>query len=471
MHVHLIGVCGTGMGSLAGLLRSAGHRVTGSDLAFYPPMGEALRRWGIETRTGYDPAHLQPRPDLVVVGNVCRPDNPEARAAISAGLRYCSMPAALEELFLQGRDPYVLAGTHGKTTTTALLAYLLEATGRKPGFLVGGIPLDFEESFRAAPVGRPFVIEGDEYDSAFFEKSPKFWRYRPLYASISAVEHDHVDIYPDPESYRAAFTGFVDRIPEPGLLVVFAGDPEVRALAERARCRVVAQALADDDCGALSPAWQAVPIDSSEAGQRFDLLVQGRCEARMDLRLAGDHNLRNALAALALAHLGAGVALVELGRALPGFRGVSRRQQLRGTAGGVRVYDDFAHHPTAVSETLRGMRKRHRAGKLIAIFEPRSATASRRLHQLAYPEAFSPADRVLLAPVGRPEIADDQKLDLDAIVDEIRASNRHAEAPGSIEKIVERVLELAEPGDTVVAMSNGPFGGIHDLLLEVLEKR
>ena len=470
MHVHLIGVCGTGMGSLAGLLRSAGHRVTGSDVAFYPPMGDALRGWGIETRSGYDPAHLQPSPDLVVVGNVCRPDNPEARAAISAGLRYCSMASAIEELFLKEREPYVLAGTHGKTTTTALLAYLLQAAGRKPGFFIGGIPLDFAESFRAAPVGHPFVIEGDEYDSAFFEKRPKFWSYRPLYTAISAVEHDHVDIYPDLESYRAAFTGFIDRIAEPGLLVAFAGDPVVRDLAERAHCRVVTQALSDDDCDALEPAWRAVPVYSSEAGQRFDLLVDGRRESRMDLRLTGDHNLRNALAALALAHLGAGVPLAELGRALPGFRGVNRRQQLRGTPGGVRIYDDFAHHPTAVAETLRGMRKRHANGKLIAIFEPRSATASRRLHQQSYPEAFSPADRVFLAPVGRPEITPEQRLDLEAMVEEIRTSNRHAEAPGSIEAIVERVARLAEPGDTVVAMSNGPFGGIHDLLLRALTR-
>lgn len=473
MHVHLIGVCGTGMGSLAGLLRSAGHRVTGSDTAFYPPMSEALQRWGIETRVGFDPAHLEPRPDLVVVGNVCRPDNPEARAAIASGMSYCSMPAALEELFLADRDCFVLAGTHGKTTTTALLAFLLEAAGRQPGFLIGGIPLDFQESFRAAATGHPFVIEGDEYDSAFFEKSPKFWRYRPLFAALNAVEHDHVDIYPDLPSYRAAFRGFVERIPERGLLVAFAGDPEVRELARQAHCRVLLYALEGDDCSGLIPEWTAIPLERSSEEQSgeglpFELLIDGRQAARLGSPLPGDHNLRNALSALALAHLGAGVPLGELSRALSRFGGVSRRQQLRGTAGGIRVYDDFAHHPTAVAETLLGMKKRHPWGKLIAIFEPRSATASRRLHQEVYPDAFRPADLVFLAPVGRPEIADDQKLDLEAIVEQIRTSNRHAEAPGSIERIVARVCQLAEPGDTVVAMSNGPFGGIHDLLLQAL---
>src|SRR5215510_9601446 len=243
MHVHLIGVAGTGMGSLAGLLKKAGHRVTGSDSAFYPPMGDALARWGIETLQGFDPQHLVPPPDLVVVGNVCRPSNVEARAAIDGGLPYKSFPAALRQMFLEQRRSFVVAGTHGKTTTSALLAFLLDRTGHAPGFLFGGIAADFPESFRAGRSGGPFVVEGDEYDSAFFEKTPKFWQYAPEIAVIHAIEHDHIDIYPDMASYRAAFQRFVALIPQHGLLVANAADAEVRAVAEGAACRVSFYAL------------------------------------------------------------------------------------------------------------------------------------------------------------------------------------------------------------------------------------
>jgi UDP-N-acetylmuramate: L-alanyl-gamma-D-glutamyl-meso-diaminopimelate ligase len=468
MHVHVIGICGTGMASLAGLLRSAGHRVTGSDTAFYPPMGEALTRWGIEAFEGYDAAHLKPQPDLVVVGNVCRSNNPEARAAIDGGIRYLSFPAALEELFLKDRRSFVVAGTHGKTTTSACLAYLLDATGQNPGFLIGGLPNDFPESFRSAALNAPFVVEGDEYDSAFFEKTPKFWRYRPYIAAINAIEYDHVDIYPDLASYYRAFCEFVARIPEQGLLVAFAGDPLVREVARGAHCRTCFFALKQDSCDEVQPRWQAVPGQSRDELQSFELWIDGVSHGVCWSRLAGNHNVRNILAAMAMAAEGAQVPVQALAQALPGFSGVRRRQQMCGVAGGVRVYDDFAHHPTAVIETLKALRQRHPQGKLIAIFEPRSATASRRVHQQQYPAAFQPADVTLLAPVGRPEIPDEQKLDIATIAAQIRVTGRQAETPGSIERIVERVAELAREGDTVVAMSNGAFGNIHQRLLQAL---
>jgi UDP-N-acetylmuramate: L-alanyl-gamma-D-glutamyl-meso-diaminopimelate ligase len=240
------------MGAFAGLLKQVGHRVTGSDTAFYPPMGEALQRWGIEPRTGFDPGHLTPTPDLVVIGNVCRPSNPEARAAIDRGLRYASFPAALREMFLAPSKSFVVAGTHGKTTTSALLAFLLDATGRAPGFLFGGVAPDFPESFRAARAGGPFVVEGDEYDSAFFEKTPKFWQYAPKAAVIGAIEHDHIDIYPDMASYREAFARFVALLPANGLLVANAADPEVRAVSAGADCRVSYFALQGEDTGAIA---------------------------------------------------------------------------------------------------------------------------------------------------------------------------------------------------------------------------
>jgi UDP-N-acetylmuramate: L-alanyl-gamma-D-glutamyl-meso-diaminopimelate ligase len=465
MHVHLIGVCGTGMGALGGLLKQAGHRVTGSDSAFYPPMSDALPRWGIETRLGYDPKHLVPAPDLVVVGNVCRPDNLEARAAIDSGLRHCSLPGALRAMFLKERRSFVVAGTHGKTTTSALLAFLLDAASLAPGFLVGGIAADFPESFRAGSPGGPFVIEGDEYDSAFFEKTPKFWQYEPQAAVIHAIEHDHVDIYPDMASYRDAFVRFVALLPPAGKLIANAADREVRAVAAEARCDVSYYALEGDATGETAPVWLAAPAKPEAGLQPFDLFYGGSSCGRVFSPLPGHHNVRNALAAIALCVEAAGVAVPTLTRALPRFSGVRRRQELRGIARGVRVYDDFAHHPTAVAETLSALRGQNPQGKLVAIFEPRSATASRKLHEALYPEAFRAADVVLLAPVGRSEIAEGDRLDVRAVARAVEQTGRRAEALPSVDAIVARVLELAREGDTVVVMSNGAFGQIHDQLL------
>ena len=471
MHVHLIGVCGTGMGSFAGLLGQAGHRVTGSDASFQPPMSEALLRWGIETKQGFDPAHLEPAPDLVVIGNVCRPSNPEARAAIDRGLRYVSFPGALREMFLQERRSFVVAGTHGKTTTSALLAYLLDACGLAPGFLIGGLPGDFPESFRAGAPGAPFVVEGDEYDSAFFEKTPKFWQYEPRVAVITSVEHDHIDIYPDMASYRDAFVQFVARLPADGVLVANAADAEVRAIAASAPCRVAYYALDGQDTGGVDPEWLAAPVRPEHGASPFDLFFGGSSCGRVMSPLSGRHNVANAVAAFAMAAEGAGAPLRDLTRALPGFSGVARRQELRGVADGVRVYDDFAHHPTAVTETVRGLRERHAGGRLFALFEPRSATSSRKLHEREYAAAFDAADVVLLAPVGRAEIPEAERLDVERIAASVRAAGRKAEAPGSVEAIVARVAELAQPGDTVLAMSNGAFGQVHDKLLARLAVR
>jgi UDP-N-acetylmuramate: L-alanyl-gamma-D-glutamyl-meso-diaminopimelate ligase len=464
------------MGAFAGLLKQAGHRVSGSDTAFYAPMGDALRSWGIETLTGYDAAHLVPAPDLVVVGNVCRRDNPEARAAIELGLPYKSFPGAMRAMFLRERRSFVVSGTHGKTTTSALLAFLLDATGRAPGFLIGGIPSDFPESFRNCAPGAAFVIEGDEYDSAFFEKSPKFWQYEPKVALISTIEHDHIDIYPTMDSYRAAFAEFVTLLPDDGVLVANAADPEVRAVAERARCRVSYYALSGEDTGDITPAWLAAPVKAEPTWQPFDLFFGGSSCGRVLSPLAGEHNIKNALAAIAMAAEGAGVAVRDLVQALPRFGGVRRRQELRGVARGVRVYDDFAHHPTAVAETLRALKSRHPHGKLIAVFEPRSATASRKLHQDAYPGAFAAADVALLAPVGRADIPAAEKLDVAAIAAELTRNGKHAETPASVDAIIERLVALADPGDSIVIMSNGAFGQIHEKLLarlaiSVLESR
>jgi UDP-N-acetylmuramate: L-alanyl-gamma-D-glutamyl-meso-diaminopimelate ligase len=486
MRVHFVAIAGTGMGALAGLFKAAGHDVSGSDVAFYPPMGPALRAWGVRCLEGFDAAHLAPAPDLVVVGNVCRPSNVEAKAAREAGLRITTMAHALADHMLPGTSPLVVAGTHGKTTTSALAAFLLHATGRDPGFLIGGLPKDFPESFRlpggerrlgllndqGAPLRRtPFVIEGDEYDTAFFEKTPKFWHYRPEVAIVTSIEHDHIDIYPDEASYLAAFRGFVERVPASGLIVAAASDRRVVDVVKGAAAEVAWFALDGEDTHGMPPHWLAAPVAAGEGGQTFDLFAGGMFVGRVALAIPGRHNIKNALAAIAAAAQGYGAKLSALVEALPRFSGVRRRQELLFEVGGVRVYDDFAHHPTAVQETVAAMRAKHRDGVLWTVFEPRSATACRSLHQTEYESAFLGADRVILAPVGRPEIPDGERLDTGKIAGVIRAAGKIADAAPSVEAIVASIAADARPGDTVLLLSNGAFGGIYEKLRVALAER
>jgi UDP-N-acetylmuramate: L-alanyl-gamma-D-glutamyl-meso-diaminopimelate ligase len=479
MHIHIVAVSGSGMGSLAGLLKELGHEVSGSDVAFDPPMGPALAEWGVRCLSGFDPAHLTPTPDLVVIGNVCRPANPEARAAIDGGLAVTHIAGALSRFVLSDTSPLVVAGTHGKTTTTALGAHLLTRTGFEPGFLVGGLPHDFPRSFRAPgktrlPVaGRssrrtPFVIEGDEYDTAFFEKTPKFWHYRPEVAVLTSIEHDHIDIYPTLEGYLAAFRQFVSLVPEHGLIVANGADPLVREVVARARAEVAYFALLGEDTGSVAPHWLAAPVGADGSAQSFDLFAGGVACGRLALGLPGRHNLKNAVAALAAAAQGYGARLADLGPALASFRGVRRRQELVGSPRGVTVYDDFAHHPTAVRETLAALRSRHASGKLFAVFEPRSATACRKLHQADYPEAFASADVVLLAPLGRTNLPPDEMLDLGVLANELEQRGKRAECAPDLDALVSRIAELAEDGDVVALLSNGAFGGMTRRVVEQL---
>jgi UDP-N-acetylmuramate: L-alanyl-gamma-D-glutamyl-meso-diaminopimelate ligase len=470
MHVHLVGVAGTGMGALAGLLQRAGHRVSGSDVAFHPPMGDALARWKIDTRTGYSAQNLVPRPDVVVVGNVCRSDNVEAREALDAGIRTMSMPDALAHFVLRGRPSWVVAGTHGKTTTTALVAHLADASGLEPGYLIGGIPVRNGESFALGDAEAPFVVEGDEYDSAFFQKTPKFWGYEASASILTSIEHDHLDIYPTRETYEAAFAAFVERLPENGLLVAFAGDEAVRRVAARARCRVVYYALSRDDVGDLSPTWIAAPIAAQGGMQPMDLFVGGTSCGPVLSPLVGDHNVRNTLGAIALlAETSEGTRSVnELASALRNFAGVKRRQELVGVARGIRVYDDFAHHPTAVRETTAALRQRHPEGRLIAVFEPRSATACRTLHQREYAESFFNADRIVLAPLGRTNVPEDERLNVARLASDLRERGLDAHAASDFEQVVRDATRDLAAGDTILVMSNGAFGGLHDVLLAKL---
>ncbi|MFO0586323.1 MAG: Mur ligase family protein [Polyangiaceae bacterium] len=496
MRVHFVAIAGTGMGALSGLFKAAGHDVSGSDVAFYPPMGPALRAWGVRCLEGFDPKHLDPAPDLVVVGNVCRPTNPEAKAARDAGMNVTTMAHALADHMLPGTSPLVVGGTHGKTTTSALCAFLLHHAGRDPGFLIGGLPKDFAESFRLAgrekrlgllgdegmPLRRtPFVIEGDEYDTAFFEKTPKFWHYKPEVAIVTSIEHDHIDIYPDEASYLAAFRGFVERVPASGLIVACASDKRVVEIVNASVARAAAEnkphadvawfALEGEDTHGMPPHWLAAPVSAGPDGQVFDLFAGGVAAGRVAMQIPGRHNIKNALAALGAVAQGFGVPLRTAIEGLAKFSGVRRRQDLLFAIDGVRVYDDFAHHPTAVEETIAAMRAKHADGTLWAVFEPRSATACRALHQAEYGRAFRGAGHVILAPVGRPEIPADERLDVGRIVADLTAGGTIADAAPSVDWIVTRIAEGARPGDTVLLLSNGAFGGIYEKIRAALTAR
>jgi UDP-N-acetylmuramate: L-alanyl-gamma-D-glutamyl-meso-diaminopimelate ligase len=482
MRIHVVAVSGTGMGSLAGLLRELGHEVTGSDVAFDPPMGPALEQWGVRCLQGFDPAHLVPRPDLVVIGNVCRKDNPEARAAMDGGLPYTHIAGALQRFVLGGTRPLVVAGTHGKTTTTSLAAWLLEASGREPGFLVGGIPANFDRSFRAAKRRRlpavgaadadarlPFVIEGDEYDTAFFEKTAKFLHYQAEVAIVTSIEHDHVDIYPTMDSYVDAFHQFVAAIPASGLVVANAADPVVADVVERAaRADIAWYALEGDPLHGKAPRWLGAPAGTDARGTAFDLYAGGVACGRFVIPLGGRHNVSNAVAAIGAVVEGYGPRLHELARPLAEFRGVKRRQEVIGQPRGIVVLDDFAHHPTAVRETLAAIRSRYPQGRLFAVFEPRSATACRAMHQEDYARSFAPADEVLLAPLGRSGLAPEERLDLERLAAELSSRGTPASTFADVDAIVSRLAGRAEPGDTVALLSNGAFGGIHAKVLAAL---
>jgi UDP-N-acetylmuramate: L-alanyl-gamma-D-glutamyl-meso-diaminopimelate ligase len=499
MRIHCVAVAGTGMGALAGLLRSVGHEVSGSDVAFDPPIGPELEQWGVRTLRGFDPAHLDPRPDLVIVGNVCRKDNVEARAAFERGIEVKTMPGALVDLVIAPRSysPLVVAGTHGKTTTSAMAAWILKCAGKKPGYFIGGLPKNFETGFYAPPVEPsphrlavtpekdearaayldaearfrrvPFVVEGDEYDTAFFEKTPKFWHYRAEVAIITSIEHDHIDIYPTESSYRDAFSGFLQRMPRSGLVVAAANE---RAVVETTRafapCPVSYYALEGDQTFGEQPEWLGAPGAVIDGMQEFDMYIGGVACGRLRTPVPGIHNVRNAVAAIAAAAQGYGAGVRELIQGIASFEGVRRRQDLVAEVRGVRIYDDFAHHPTAVEETLRALRAKHAGGRLISVFEPRSATACRAIHQTAYETAFRYADWIILAPLGRTNVPEGDRLDVQKLAAAIAKGGKRAEAAPSVDAIVEALARETKPGDTIALLSNGAFGGIQKKLVEAL---
>ena len=465
--VHLIGVAGAGMGSFAGLLEAAGYQVTGSDENVYPPMSTQLAGWGIEVMQGYRPENLdRARPDLVVVGNVVRASNPEAVAMRERGLRHVSFPQALGDLFLAHRHGVVVVGTHGKTTSTAMMAAVLYRAGRDPSFLVGGVSRDFDSTFRLSE-GEHFVVEGDEYDTAYFDKGPKFLHYRPRTAIFTSCELDHADIYRDEAHYQSAFERFVDLLPADGFLAACAGYQSVRRIAGRARCRV-------ETYSADGPAdWEARDLTLGPDGARFTLVRQGRALARVHLPVGGAHNVENALG-VAAAATALGLSPAEVASGLAAFRGVKRRQEVRGTAGGVTVVDDFAHHPRAVRETLAAVRGAFPGARLLAAFEPRSNTSRRNLHQRDYasPATWGDAALVfLLRPAPSDQVPAAERLDVDAVTGDLSTAGRPARACATVDEMVPAIAAAARPGDVVVAMSNGAFGGIWEKLLAALGGR
>jgi UDP-N-acetylmuramate: L-alanyl-gamma-D-glutamyl-meso-diaminopimelate ligase len=460
--VHFIGICGTAMGTLAAMLKARGLEVQGSDHAVYPPMSEFLAGEHIRVLNGYDAAHITSDIDLVVIGNAISRGNVELETVLDRKVRYCSLPEAIRDHFLWNRRSIVLAGTHGKTTMTSLTGWLLTSAGEDPSMLVGGIALNFDGSYRLGS-GRDFVIEGDEYDSAFFDKTAKFLKYLPDIAVVANLEYDHADIYPDMDALRLAFRRLVNLIPRKGLLLLGADCPEARTLAELARSRVETFGIADD------ADWRAGELTPVGDLTRFELTYRKEPQGHFEVPLYGVHNVRNALAALAVGRA-AGLSLDRLREGLRSFRGVRRRLEKRGEVRGVSVYDDFAHHPTAILETVRALRMAYPDRRIWAVFEPRSATSCRKVFQDDFVRAFaeSGADEVVLAAVFRASLPDDERLDVDAIVKELRKRDKHARSlPGSAE-IVETITREAREGDLVVLMSNGGFDGIHGKLLAAL---
>jgi UDP-N-acetylmuramate: L-alanyl-gamma-D-glutamyl-meso-diaminopimelate ligase len=461
--IHFIGVCGTAMATLAAMLKQAGHDVQGSDENVYPPMSTFLRSENIRTLAGYREEHISGQIDLVVVGNAISRGNVELEAVLDRKLRYCSLPEAVREHFLWKSRSIVIAGTHGKTTTASLAGWLLVYGGADPSILVGGIARNLGEdgsSYRLGS-GRDFVIEGDEYDSAFFDKTAKFLKYLPDIAVINNVEFDHADIYADLDAVRLAFRRLVNLVPRSGLLLLGADSPDAVALKKAAVSPVETFGLVE------SADWRATDVTVSGAGQSFNVWHAGTRFGTMQLPLFGLHNVRNALAAIAVAHTVA-IPADTIAAGLPGFRGVKRRLEVFGEAGGVTVYDDFAHHPTAIAETLAGLRAANPRRRIWAIFEPRSASSSRRVFQQQFARAFGQADEVIIAPVFRTSLAEGERLSPQQLVEDLKSAGQHARHAASLDDIVSTIVKERKEGDLVVFMSNGGFGGIHQRTLDAL---
>jgi UDP-N-acetylmuramate: L-alanyl-gamma-D-glutamyl-meso-diaminopimelate ligase len=457
----MIGMCGSAMATLAAMLKSRGFDVRGSDQNVYPPMSDFLVEQKITIFDGYKAEHITADLDLVIVGNAISRGNVELEEVMDRKIRYCSLPEAIRDHFLWGARSVVVAGTHGKTTTTSLTGWLLTHGGADPSVLIGGIADNFGGSYRMGG-GREFVIEGDEYDSAFFDKTAKFLKYLPDIAVINNVEYDHADIYPDLESIRLAFRRLVNLIPRRGLLLIGTDDAEARAFGAKAHCRVETFGLSE------GADWRAYDLKVAEGSTTFNLQRKGELAGTFEVPLLGAYNVRNALAAIAVG-AAAGLSTDTMAAGLREFKGVRRRMQLRGVVRGISVYDDFAHHPTAIAETLAGVRSAYTDRRIWAIFEPRSATSCRKVFQEDFSRAFAAADRILLPAVFRSTLPEEERLSTDQLVADLKAAGKDARYIPKVDDIVALVAKHAREGDLVVVMSNGGFDDIHQKLLTALE--
>ncbi|HEY6186100.1 MAG TPA: UDP-N-acetylmuramate:L-alanyl-gamma-D-glutamyl-meso-diaminopimelate ligase [Pyrinomonadaceae bacterium] len=468
MHYHLIGICGTAMASLAGMLQARGHLVTGSDENVYPPMSTMLEQLGINVMQGYRPEHLAPAPDCVIIGNAIPRGNPEVEETLNRKLLYRSQAETVKEEFIRGHRSLVVAGTHGKTTTTSIASWVMDQGGLNPTFLVGGVVQNFDVSFRVTE-SPYFIIEGDEYDTAYFDKGPKFMHYLPELAIVGNIEFDHADIYADLPAVKTAFRRLMNLVPGNGRLIAGWDSPVVREVVAEMGQRLYTRLETFGTCDDAT--WQARDIDYTEEPARFTVFREGREWGRFQTTLIGDFNIRNCLAVIVAADAW-GIEQKAINDALRSFKSVRRRMQVRGRERGVTVIDDFAHHPTAVRETLQALRTKYKDNRLIAIFEPRSWSSRLAVFQDDYAHAFKSADYVVIASVFDSSKATEKGrvLDTDQLIRDIAAQGKPALRLDGADEIVRRLAPELRPDDVVAIMSNGGFGGIHDKLLAALKK-
>lgn len=456
-NIHLIGICGTAMASLAGMLKQRGYRVTGSDAAAYPPMSDFLAALGIPVAEPYAEQNLAPRPDLVIVGNAISRGNPEIEYVLDQRIPLRSMPQVLHDEFLASAEPIVVAGTHGKTTTTSMLSWIFAVARRDPSFLIGGIAENFGSSFRLG-AGPQFILEGDEYDTAFFDKGPKFFHYFPDSLILTSVEFDHGDIYRDLDAVKTSFTRLVNLVPRRGRIVAWDGNANVSDCVRDARCAVERYGFA------ATSDWRVTGLRFEAEQTAWTVWRQGQPWAELESPLAGEYNVLNATAAVALA-AGYGIAPDQIAEALRTFRSVKRRLEVRAEVRGVTVIDDFAHHPTAVAETLRALRTRYPGRRLWAVLEPRSNTLARNFFQHELARSLAVADQVVVAGVYRAgKYSDAERLDVAALVAEISSLGRAARHLPDADSIVAAISPELRPGHVVAILSNGGFGGIYEKL-------
>ncbi|HUA91245.1 MAG TPA: UDP-N-acetylmuramate:L-alanyl-gamma-D-glutamyl-meso-diaminopimelate ligase [Terracidiphilus sp.] len=468
-HIHLSGICGTAMASLAGLLQLQGHRITGSDKAAYPPMSDLLRSLGIPVMEPYAAANLDPVPDLVVIGNALSRGNPEVERILDERIPFASMAALLHDEFLKGRESLVVAGTHGKTTTTSMLAWIYQtasakAPEREPSFLIGGVAENFGSSFQLRPA-RTFILEGDEYDTAFFDKGPKFLHYFPDALILTHVEFDHADIYADLEAVKTAFKRLVNLVPRRGLIVAYDGSANVTECVVRALCRVERYGFSEN------ADWRVKNLRHEAGLTKWEVWREGVLWSELEMSLAGEHNALNATGAAALA-AGQGVEKDSIREALASFKSVKRRLEVRAEIGGVTVIDDFAHHPTAIRETLRALRSVYPQSRLWAVLEPRSNTLRRKVLEADLVESLRLADRVVLAGVYQQQrIPDTERLHPEDVVRTLQTEGTEAELLPDADAIVNGIVPQVAQGDVVAILSNGGFDGIYEKLPARLRER